>query len=84
MDTTQLLLTIVLSLTTILLVVIGLQLFFVLRETQRMLKHVNKVVTSFESLGTGFEHGMSEIMGFVQGIRTVLRAVDVIKGKDKK
>jgi len=76
MDTTQLLLTVTLSVTTIFLIVVGIQLFFVLRETQRTLKRVNDIVAGFEKLGMGVEHGISEVFGFVTGAKTLFKALD--------
>ena len=47
MDTTQLLLTVVLTVTTILLVVIGIQLVFLLKEVRKTVKKVNGIIEEF-------------------------------------
>jgi len=78
MDTTQLLLMIVLTLTSVLLVIVGVQLFFVLKELHRTLNRVNTIIDSFESLGVGLDHGLTEVVGFVNGIKTIFTALDHI------
>ena len=81
MDTTQLLLTIILSLTTFLLIVVGVQLIFVLKEIRRAIVAVNKVIASFESLGVGLDSGFHEVVGFLNGFKTILKLVDTVSHK---
>lgn len=81
MDTTQLLLTVVLTITTILLVVVGIQLIFVLKELRAFLKRINGIVEAFEKVGGSVEHGLSEFLGFFTGIKTLFKVVDVIHSK---
>lgn len=50
MDTTQLLLTIILTITTVLSVVIGLQLIFVLREIRLTVKKIGTFVEELEEI----------------------------------
>ncbi len=78
MDTTQLLLTVVLTVTTILLIIVGIQLIFVLREFRRILTRVNTVITSFEEAGAGLNHGLGELQGFVGGLRSVFKVIDLL------
>lgn len=81
MDTTQLLLTVVLTVTTILLVVVGIQFIFVLRELHTIVKKVNGIIEGFEKVGGSVEHGFKEIVGFFAGIKTLFKVVDVIHNK---
>ena len=81
MDTTQLLLTVVLTVTTILLIIVGIQLIFVLRELRSTLKKVNVIVSGFEKVGTTVEQGVGEVAGFVTGLKTILKAVDIFRTK---
>lgn len=81
MDTTQLMLTVVLSVTTILLIIIGVQLIFVLRDIRRLLKRTNTIIEGFEKVGVGLEHGMGELQGFVTGFRTLYKIIDVVHSK---
>lgn len=81
MDTTQLLLTVVLTITTILLVVVGIQFIFVLREVHKIVKKINGIIEGFEKVGGSVEHGFAEILGFFTGIKTMFKVVDVIHNK---
>jgi len=81
MDSTQLLLTVVLTVTTVLLVVVGIQLIFVLKELRKTLKKVNGIIENFEKIGTSVEHSFSEITGFVSGLKTIFKVIDLIHAK---
>jgi hypothetical protein len=81
MDTTQLLLTVVLTVTTILLVVVGIQLVFLLKEVRKTVKKVNGIIEGFEKVGGSVEHGFNEILGFFAGIKTMFKVVDVIHNR---
>jgi hypothetical protein len=50
MDTTQFLLTLTLTITTVLLVIIGLQLVFVLREIRLTVKKIGNFVNELENI----------------------------------
>ncbi len=81
MDTTQLLLIATLTVTTIFLIIVGIQLIFVLRELRSTLKKINSIVDGFEKVGVGIEHGFSEISGFVGGIKSLFKVLEVIGHK---
>jgi hypothetical protein len=81
MDTTQLLLTVVLSVSTILLIVIGIQLIFVLREIRFTLKRVNAIVDGFENLGLSLEHSLGEMFGFATAAKTLFKTLDLFTNK---
>ncbi len=81
MDATQLLLSVVLTVTTILLVVIGIQLIFILRDFRKTIKKVNGIIEEFEKIGMNVEHGFSEVTGFFQGAKTLFKIIDIIHSK---
>jgi hypothetical protein len=81
MDTTQLLLTIVLSISCILLTIIGIQLIFILRDLKRTLDRTNRIIDGFESLGVGLDHGLTEVVGFMNGFKTIMKALEVVHHK---
>jgi len=81
MDTTQLLLTVVLTITTIFLVIVGIQLIFILRDFRRLLKKVNSIVDELEKAGVSLEHGFSEINGFLSGIKVLFRIINTFHHK---
>ncbi|MBI3619568.1 hypothetical protein HY214_00245 [Candidatus Roizmanbacteria bacterium] len=85
MDSTQLLLTVVLTVTMILLILVGWQLIFLLRETRRTLTKVNRIIDAFEHVGLSLDHGLGEIYGFMTGLKTLFKVIDVfhLKKHDK-
>jgi uncharacterized protein YoxC len=84
METTQLLLTLILSLTTILLVIIGLQLIFILIDLRKILKKINQIIEGFEKVGTSLEHGFDEVLGFFSGVKVLLKIFDLFEKKNGK
>ena len=82
MDTIQILLLVVLSLSTIFLTVVGIQLVIVLREMSQALKNVNKIIQGFDTVGTGLNHGIGEVVGFINGFKTILKVVDITRKKN--
>ncbi|MDO8609421.1 MAG: hypothetical protein Q7R95_02650 [bacterium] len=81
MDTTQLLLTVVLTITTILLVIVGVQLIFVLRDLRITIRKINGIIEAFEKIGGSVEHGFGEVFGFLSGIKTLFKVVDIVHNK---
>lgn len=85
MDPIQILLIIILTVSTFFLTIIGVQLFITLRELRKTLKKVNKVVEGFESMGVGLNQGFQEVVGFMNGFKVILRAINVInQSKNEK
>ena len=78
MDAIQILLIIVLLLSTISLAIIGIQLFITLNELRKTLRNVNRVVEGFENLGVGLSAGLNEAIGFMNGFRVILKAINVL------
>lgn len=85
METTQLLLSVTLTITTILLIIVGIQLVFVLKEFRLTLKRVNQIIEGFEKIGVSFDHGLKEVAGFILGIKTLYKIIDKLhlKKNDK-
>lgn len=81
MDTTQLLLTLVLTISAIFFVIIGIQLIFVLKELRKALKNINTIIDSFESVGVGLEHGAAEIVGFFNGFKSLIKLFNLFGNK---
>ncbi|KKQ01605.1 MAG: hypothetical protein US11_C0006G0047, partial [Candidatus Roizmanbacteria bacterium GW2011_GWA2_36_23] len=73
--------TIVLTITTILLIVVGFQLILVLKELRISLRKINGIIEAFERIGGSVEHGFSEITGFFSGIKTFFKVVDILHTK---
>ena len=81
MDTTQVLLTVVLTITTIILVIVGIQLIFVLKELRKTLGTVNAIIDGLEKVGLSVEHGFTEVVGFFTGIKSILKIIDILHAK---
>ncbi len=81
MDTTQLLLSVVLTVSTILLIVVGIQLIFILKDLRQLLKKVNGIVDNLEKVGVSFENGFSEISGFLSSFKVIFRLINSLQGK---
>lgn len=81
MDTTQILLIVTLGTTTVFSVIIGIQLIQVLFELKKTLATINKITEGFEAVGLNLEHGFGEIMGFVNGFKTILKVFEVFTHK---
>ena len=79
MDTIQILLLIVLVISTIFLTVVGIQLTLVLFELRKTLSNVNKIIKGFDSIGVGLQHGIGEATGFINGFKTILKVIDLYK-----
>jgi hypothetical protein len=84
MENTQILLTIILSLSTIILVIIGIQLIFILNDLRKILIKINLIIEGFEKIGLSFEHGLEEIIGFISGFKVVLKFFDIFNKKNGK
>ncbi len=82
MDTIQILLIIVLSISTVLLTVVGIQLFLVLNALRKSIQNVNKIINGFDAIGIGLKHGLGEATGFINGFKTILKIVDLYKKKN--
>jgi hypothetical protein len=81
MDSTQLLITVFLSITTLIMIVVGIQLVFVLKELRQVLKRANNIADGFEKIGMSLEYGFTEITGFVAGLKTIFKVIDVLHAK---
>ncbi|OGK62011.1 hypothetical protein A2334_04025 [Candidatus Roizmanbacteria bacterium RIFOXYB2_FULL_38_10] len=81
MDTTQILLIITLGTTTVFSVIIGIQLIHVLYELRKTLSTINKITTGFEAVGLNLEHGFGEVVGFVNGFKTILKVFEIFAHK---
>lgn len=77
MDAIQILLLTVLSLSTIFLIIVGIQLVIILKELRTTLTNVNKIIQGFDTLGVGLNHGLGEIVGFMNGFKTIMKVIDL-------
>ncbi|OGG21141.1 hypothetical protein A3D03_05840 [Candidatus Gottesmanbacteria bacterium RIFCSPHIGHO2_02_FULL_40_13] len=82
-ESTQILLFAVISVLTIVMVVIGYQVFMILGEIRKMLQKFNKVVDSTVNVSTSISKSLTNINGFTEGVKTVMGIFNVFRKKDK-
>lgn len=82
-ESTQILLFAVISVLTIIMVVIGYQVFMILGEIRKMLQKFNKVVDSTVNLSTNLSKSLTNINGFTEGLKTVMGIFNIFRKKDK-
>ncbi|GIW62349.1 MAG: hypothetical protein KatS3mg090_0175 [Patescibacteria group bacterium] len=78
-DIQILLINLALSVTTILIIIIGIQLILVLRELRKVLSKSRDIIESLENAGISAKEGFTEITGFISGIKTIIKLVSKIK-----
>ncbi len=82
MDTTQVLLTIVVTALTILLVVIGIQVVFIMQEFRKTIEKINKMLDDGGLVTSGIAKGVTGMGGLLEGIKTGLNVVNLFKKKE--
>ena len=84
MDVTQILLTAAITVMTVILTIIGIQLIVVLREARTLLGRVNTITSELEKIGTNFGQGYSDIIGFFSGLKSVFHILNMVTKKKHK
>lgn len=83
-DTSQILIVAAITIMTVILTIIGVQLIFILKEVRRLLVRVDTVVSEIEKIGLGIGHGYSEISGFISGAKNIFMLTDFLASRKKK
>jgi len=84
MDTTQLLLTVVVTVLTILLSIIGVQVVFILAEFRKTIEKMNKIIDDAGQVSGGISHSVTGMTGMFEGIKTGLNLVNLFGRKKSK
>ncbi len=82
MDTTQVILIIIVTVLTILLSVIGIQIAFILAELKKTVEKVNKMLDDGGTVTGGIAKGVTNMGGLLDGIKTGLNVVNLFKKKE--
>jgi hypothetical protein len=82
MDTTQVLLVIVVTVLTVLLSVIGIQVAFILAELKKTIEKINKMLDDGGMVTGGIAKGVTGMGGLLEGIKTGLNVVNLFKKKE--
>lgn len=81
MDTTQLIIITVSIALTALLVVLGIQVFYILKEIRMTIKKMNKMMDDFGKVTGTVGDSVQNLGGFVNGIRSGMAVVSSLKKK---
>lgn len=79
MDTIQALLMAVVIVLTVMLVVIGLQVFYILRELRRALMKANRVLDNTESITESVKTPVSSLSGLIMGLKSGEAVMTILK-----
>lgn len=83
-DITQILFTAAITVMTVILTIIGIQLITVLREVRVFLGRMNTIAEELEKIGTHFGQGYTDIIGFFAGAKNVFHILNLITKKKHK
>lgn len=82
MDLTQILVIIILSVSVIFMTVVGFFFVQLLRELNKLIKKAHGVVEGFERMGDGLQNGFGELTGFLGGIKSVFKILEIFKKRN--
>lgn len=83
MDPTQITIILVTLTLTILIVVLGIQVFYILKEMRRAIEKMNKMLGDFGSVTGTVSEGVTGMAGFVNGLKTGLSVFTSLKKKEE-
>lgn len=84
MDTTQVLLFSVVTILTALLVAVGIQVFFILRELKNALYRVNKILDDASFVSGAVARPVAGLASFVDGLKSIKDLVDFVAQKTEE
>lgn len=83
-DTAQAVLLFVIVVLTILLIVLGIQVFFILKELKQTVSKANKVLDDTSVITESVSGPISSISSLASGVKTGAAIASLLKGKKKK
>lgn len=84
LDITQTLLIVVITVLTILLAVIGVQVFFILRDMRDTVQKTNKILEDTSSMTANFKRPFSSMTSLASGIKTGLEIISMLRERKEK
>lgn len=86
MDTAQVVLFLVIIILTVLLVVLGIQVFFILRELRKTVDRANKILEGASEITESVRKPVSSLSSLAMGLKTGATIAKIFQGskKDKK
>ena len=83
-EAAQILLYIIILVLTILLIVLGIQVFFILRDIRKTVTKTNKVLDNTEEITDSIKRPLSSLSALIMGIRAGSSLMKIInKGEEK-
>ena len=88
-DSVQLILLLVIITLTVLLVILGVQVFYILRDLRQTVKKTNKILENADSITEGIQGPITAISSFVLGSKatsllSIARLVKSFLGRDRE
>jgi len=83
MDYTQILLITTLAITTLFLILVGINIILVLIELRIVLKKINNIAEGFEKMGQDLGNGLKEVISFFAGFKSIFKVLKTLY-KNKK
>lgn len=81
MDSTQILLYSVVTILTVLLVVLGVQVFFIIKEVKRTLDKINKILDDANLISGSVARPIVGFSNFLEGIKSFGNLVNIVMNK---
>lgn len=81
MDPTQILLATTITVLTVLLVALGIQVFFILKETKRTLDKINKILDDASLVSGSVARPIVGFSNFLEGLKSFGNLVDMIANR---
>ena len=82
-DVSQIFIIAAITVMTIILSIIGVQLIVILKDFRIILRRVNNISEQIEKIGFNIGQGYSEVIGFVSGVKKLLMVVDQLSEKKR-
>jgi len=84
MDTAQILLIIVIVSLSIIFILLGVQVFFILRQLQKTAQKVNKILDSASSISESISRPLANFSTLTSGLKMGAFIASLLRGKKKK
>lgn len=81
MDPTQILLATTVTVLTVLLVVLGIQVFFILKEAKRTLDKINKILDNANLISDSVARPIVGFSNFLEGIKSFSNLVEMVMNR---
>ena len=82
-DTSQILIVAAITVMTILLTVIGIQLIFILRDVRHIIKRADMLTMELEKIGVNISDSYGEVIGFASSIKKLFHVIDYVSERKK-